>query len=774
MTRRGNLGATAAAMTTTTMFLSPPGSVPGRRGRPPTRRATSSAGSSASGDDVDVGRDGRMRFPALPCRCPRRRRQAAAALLRRAYSSDVPVSKSVLLSYSSMLVNRDNGLFDNLPWSTWSVDPELNERDGAGNVVIGRYATGKRAAYQRLMGKDWRGRSLSLGNMANKLRFLLGGECDDLGGGRGGPASSSSSSLSSSVDRLEDDGTAGGTLSAREGGREGGGEDYDYFYDDNDNDSTMMLSLARRLLRLETREAEMEVAESEQHLAIVIAASRSSKGGGGGVDDDDVVVAAAARLEAARNRLRMAESSLRAVDGEAETRSSGGGEGAPTFFPFAFPWDDSKKEEDEKRRRRGKKEKARSLLSSILDKLSEQNNPPPYRGAIGYPAMLDTREEMFELSALPYSSPYELLLDIIEEQLNSKVVGCVLEPASLLEGNLVLGGAILLERMGVPKRTTLLGEAISYTDDDDVLGNKGVLPRSMYVVKCFSDEAVGMAMASGMPVLVEEGIYNRAGGIPVELDLEAASSVKAENRTLSVTNRVPPVRILDDSYFPQMEGERVASERASNLVRIPLTTNPGLFDGPNQASASSSASRSTFSTFNPVRSLAEYDALTDDAKVRLLLKLESFTGILPRPRAVRSSLKFTSQNDGDGLPPPSILDEILLPLIDESVRRQYRIRDAERRKDFEEANALRALASPRQLVLERAQRAREDGLDDEAIRMEEDAELYRSLRADATQDESAYDRYLDRDEWYERETRARIKRLDKSKFGTLLDGVDLP
>ncbi|KAL3766603.1 hypothetical protein ACHAW5_011164 [Stephanodiscus triporus] len=87
-------------------------------------------------------------------------------------------------------------------------------------------------------------------------------------------------------------------------------------------------------------------------------------------------------------------------------------------------------------------------------------------------------------------------------------------------------------------------------------------------------------------------------------------------------------------------------------------------------------------------------------------------------------------------------------------RCQYRIRHAKRRKDFEEANALRALASPRQLARERAQRACEDGLDNEAIRMEEDAELYRSLRADATQDELAYDRYLDRDEWYEHETRA--------------------
>jgi hypothetical protein len=175
-----------------------------------------------------------------------------------------------------------------------------------------------------------------------------------------------------------------------------------------------------------------------------------------------------------------------------------------------------------------------------------------------------------------------------------------------------------------------------------------------------------------------------------------------------------------------------------------------------------------------VRSLDEYDALSDDAKARLLLKLQSFRGILPRPRAVRSSSKVTSRDYHEGMPTPSILDEIMLPLIDETVRRQYKIRDAERRGDFEGANALRSLASSQYVALERAQRAREDGLVDEALRMEEEAELYRSLRADATQDELAYSRYLDRDEWYERETRERIKRLDKSKFGTLLDGVDLP
>ncbi len=56
-----------------------------------------------------------------------------------------------------------------------------------------------------------------------------------------------------------------------------------------------------------------------------------------------------------------------------------------------------------------------------------------------------------------------------------------------------------------------------------------------------------------------------------------------------------------------------------------------------------------------------------------------------------------------------------MPLIDESIRRQFRIRDAERRKDHDEADELRKSISPRQAALEKAQRALEAGLVDEAM-----------------------------------------------------------
>lgn len=630
-----------------------------------------------------------MRFTGLPVPLSPSLSHAAVSLLSRAYSSDVRISKSSLLLSNSLLVNRDGGVFDNLPWSTWSIDPLLMERDAAGNVVEAKFTFGKRTSYQRFMGKDSRGQSLSVRNMANRIRYILDRDENDGDSGQ--------------------DGVDGKTSLTVEG-------------IDNKGDTEMMISLTQRLLQLEIKDTRMEIAECEQCLAI-ITVSRSLKEGG--VDDDVVTNEALIieeekltkeGLENAINRLQTAEASLQEVDKAMRSPA------------------DSRKEDN--RNREFKRTKTRTLLSPILDKF-------------------ESNEEMFNKSMLQYSSPYELLIDIIDEQLNSKIVGCVLESSSLLEGNLVLGGAILLERKGVTKSSVLMGEVVKYTDDNDALGNERVLPRSMYVVECFSDEALGIALASGLPIFVEEGIYNRAGGVPVELDVDIAVAIKIENASPSVTNRIPPVRLVTP-YLPQIEGDRVISEKESFRVRIPLPTSPQLFD--RTIKLDSAASSSVFSTFDPIGSLEEYDSLTDDGKVRLLLKLETFTGVLPRPRAVRSSRVA----DKDGLATPSLLDELLVPLIDESIRRQYRIRDAERRRDYAEADSLRSLSSPRQIAIERAQQARDDMLEEEARRMEEEAEFYKSLRADSTQDESSYSRFLDRDEWYERETQARIKRMNKS------------
>lgn len=607
-------------------------------------------------------------FSALPIPLSPSLSSSAMKLLSHSYTSD-KLSKSVLLSLNSLLVNRDGGLFDNIPWSTWSIDPDLKERDAANNVVDSRFSFGKRVAYQRFMGKDWQGRSLSLTNLAKRLRYML----------------------ERSDSKREDD-------------------------IESNNDDVMMLSLSQRLLELEVTEATMAIADCEKNLAI----AKTSQ------NDDKLEIE---QLEKARVRLKLAETSLNELN-ENNNQSE-----------------------------------TPSLILSILDKLTEQANPPPYRGAIGYPAKVDTKDEMFEDSVLPYLSPYDLLKEIISEQLNAEVIGCILEQSSLLEGNLVLGGALLLKRKGVEKSITLAGETVSYSDDDDDFGSPGVLPRSMYVVECFSDEAIGFAMTSRMPVWVRSETYEQAATRDAQLDVKQALIIRNETKngiqSLSYSDRIPLIRLFDDitELATQMEGDRVLSKSQSRFPRIPLSTNPTIFDGRNQVPSLASTGP-VFSTFNPVASLDEYDMLYDDDKVRLLLKLESFKGPLPRPRAVTSD--------------PSLLDQILLPLIDESVRRQHQIRDAERRGDFEEANALRSEMSPRQQLVEEAQRAREAGLEERALQLEQEAEIYKALRADVTQDEGAYSRFLDRDDWYERETQARINRLDKKKFGSLLDGIDLP
>jgi hypothetical protein len=80
-----------------------------------------------------------------------------------------PISKTLLLGLNTLLVNRDDALFDNLPWSTWTVDPAQRNRDAAGNALNKLFHFGKRDAYNRFMGKDWHGESLAVGNLALRL-----------------------------------------------------------------------------------------------------------------------------------------------------------------------------------------------------------------------------------------------------------------------------------------------------------------------------------------------------------------------------------------------------------------------------------------------------------------------------------------------------------------------------------------------------------------------------------------------------------------------------
>jgi hypothetical protein len=599
-------------------------------------------------------------------------------LLSHAYASTTP-SKTTILRLNSLFINRDGGLFDNLPWNTWSIDPDRKERDASNNVAEAKFSMGKRVGFWRFMGRDW------------KRGWMRGDSKDGVG-------------------------------------------DEEYKTVDEEE---MMAYLSRRMLELEIDELRMEVAGCEQRLAVrrgeimnsVVVNEEYSDFADALSDGLEVQM-----LNEAKERLQVAESCLddlaNAIDGESK---------AALFLPFSLSWEKGTKTQ-------GNNRSIRSTVDSILSRFDKQVNEAPYRGAIGYPPKRDSADKLPQ-----YASPYSLLLEIINEQLNAEIVACVLEQTSLLEGNLVLGGALLLQRKGRKKSTTIAREKVDYIDTEDDFGNEGVLPQSLYVVECFSDEAIGVALETELPLYLGKYIWGKAGGIPVEVDFDEATKVGV-NGTIPAMSRLPILRPLKNGLVVSMEGERVSTENEANSVRIPLPTTAQFFDRTNQLTPSSTDSRNApvFSTYTPVSSLQEYDSLTDDGKARILLKL-GFKGVLPRPRAVRAS---------NG---PTALDNLLLPLIDESVRRQYLIREAEQRNDVDAANALRSEMSQRQSVLEQAQSARDRGLDEEAKRLDDEAELYKSLRADATQDEGAYSRYLDRDDWYERETQARIRRLKKSQ-----------
>eukprot|EP00548_Thalassiothrix_antarctica_P009063 CAMPEP_0194157288 /NCGR_PEP_ID=MMETSP0152-20130528/71390_1 /TAXON_ID=1049557 /ORGANISM="Thalassiothrix antarctica, Strain L6-D1" /LENGTH=104 /DNA_ID=CAMNT_0038865561 /DNA_START=118 /DNA_END=429 /DNA_ORIENTATION=+ len=50
-----------------------------------------------------------------------------------------PVSKSVFLPLSLILTNRDEALWDNLPWTTWTIDPQGRNVDYDGKPIDKKY-----------------------------------------------------------------------------------------------------------------------------------------------------------------------------------------------------------------------------------------------------------------------------------------------------------------------------------------------------------------------------------------------------------------------------------------------------------------------------------------------------------------------------------------------------------------------------------------------------------------------------------------------------------
>lgn len=616
--------------------------------------------------------DPKAKFYAMPIPIASPSRKKLLPLLEAAYRNEA-MSKVRCQALNSILVNRDNGLYDNLPWNEWGLG---YEKDAAGLPVDEKYRLGKRDAFDRFNGKDWPGRSFSIGNLAARAMYEL---------------------------RLDDDTTP---------------LPNDATFDD---DATRQL--AKRVLELELKEAAAVLAEAEEEFAI---SRMEVENGGYDISSnqklDDMYEAVADR----RENLGKVQAAVDDFKSPATASSF-----MKKFLQGVIDMTTGENDQDED----GKSKKA------------------PYRGAYGYSPYIDSRSDMFD-KIYPYNGPFDLLYEIITEQLQADVLGVAIEDSWLLDG-LVLGGACVLERTVSSRKETIQigGESVEIStsnDDENDIAQSGDLK----IVECDVEEALGVALASGLGISVERNIWESTR-------IRAEYRVKQGNEDSPVEEDevFPVILSVDKESSIRRSVESSQSEEENRRISSPFSgikSTSGLFSDPSESSGGSSTNEDS----NSVKSVEVFDSMSIKEKAALLLSLESFKGRLPRPRVIREA--------GNTAKP---LDDLLLPLIDEGVRRQLKIREAVKNGDTEVASELQQRRSKRQQARELAEAARRDGNDSLADMWNDEAELLSELKADTTQDEESYSTYLDKDEWYERDRASRAKKIKKSSFGNLFDGL---
>ena len=246
----------------------------------------------------------------------------------------------------------------------------------------------------------------------------------------------------------------------------------------------------------------------------------------------------------------------------------------------------------------------------------------------------------------------------------------------------------------------MLEDACPLDDRTDLAGALRLQPRngsSPLIVECFADEAVGLALAAGVDVLTERAL----------LEVFSRTAKFGLERRTSVAPLKMRLQVVDD-LEPSIAQDVIA-------------------DAP-----------------ETIKSADEYEALGTQGKLRVLVKAEEFKrrkGRLPRPRVINAA----------GCDEP--VDELLIPLLDEAVRRDLAVEAALKRGDIAGAAALMAGKSKRHAARDRAAQASADGDLAGELRARDDESVYTAIRADITQDEGSYSRFLDKDEWYERQRR---------------------
>ncbi|CBJ48652.1 conserved unknown protein [Ectocarpus siliculosus] len=269
-----------------------------------------------------------------------------------------------------------------------------------------------------------------------------------------------------------------------------------------------------------------------------------------------------------------------------------------------------------------------------------------------------------------FGSAYGLLADVATTLCPADILSLFVEEEESGAGGITLGASAYLRRR------------------PDAEGRGG--QRS--IIEVTTDEAVGVALALGRQVYVDEEIWEGGrvrvkfvmDGDKMRLDLD-----NVEGRDLSST-----------------------SDKEAPPVQPPAWT---------------------------IKSRGALSRMSVEEKRECLRA----TGVRP-PR--KRALSESEDPDRD-------LEDLMLPRMDEAVRRDVLMARAWREGDFATAGELCAGKSERHIVAEQLQAALKDNDQDLASILMQRLEILESCRMDPTQDEGSYQRDLDVDEWYEADRR---------------------
>jgi len=305
-------------------------------------------------------------------------------------------------------------------------------------------------------------------------------------------------------------------------------------------------------------------------------------------------------------------------------------------------------------------------------------------------------------------APERAFFTALEDQLDAVVTGLFFEVRDELASDRVsLGSALVVARTAVAAewRLSLRGSGLptaSSTDPD-------IRDHDACVVTCTPDELVALSAVLDLPIYMPEELFD-SSAVDARLinygsdDDDGNGGESSSNMAGKMTIYAPVFR----SAQQRTAWERQGSGRTAPSSRPDIRPAWEIFDAKTFFGMSSAEKRAT-------------------------LRASGVTS-LPRPR--------------EGL---DSLDRALVDKMDDAVRAEVlRMRAAQQGAPLLGGNAP---ASGRQAVLQQLAQALEDGDVARAESLREKFVLMTERRADPTQQEGTYDRFLDQDEWYQEQRR---------------------